>query len=310
MVFEAARQAEARGVLTTTRSTAEIREQIDAELRVRSVFVARATNVMFLSQVKAVTTAIAEGEMDKATGRWILLETLRAQGYTPEGGFPEVPAGLVPPAVRGSIEDLSSQRRLNLILDTQLDLMRGLAAKAKGSTPRSMRLYPAWELIRIYDRREKRDWPARWVIAGGALGGKMIALKGDPIWGELGSSANFDDGLDVDFPPFAFGSGMGWRPVTRAEVRALGVSASSGETMEEWFAEARPVLGGLQEPVVSVRQAAPEIVKAFVEKTGAAVAEGQATTAAGKDELLRKLAERRAARAAARAADMREALAR
>ena len=29
-----------------------------------------------------------------------LLETLRALGYTPEGGFPDAPEGSVPPAVR------------------------------------------------------------------------------------------------------------------------------------------------------------------------------------------------------------------
>ena len=55
----------------------------------------------------------------------------------------------------------------------------------------------------------------------------MIALKGHPIWEQLGSSANFNDALDVDYPPFAFRSGMWVRPVDRATCVALGFDLSA-----------------------------------------------------------------------------------
>lgn len=311
LIFEAARQGDARGIALTTKSTQEIRDAITAEVRMRSIFVARAANLDFLTKVKEVTTAVADGRMNQATARLTLLETLKAVGYTPEGGFPDVPAGQIPPAIRGSLEDLSSRRRLDLIIDTQRDLMRGLATKAKGMAPAALSNFPAFELIRIYDRREKRDWRARWEIAGGKLiSGRMIAFKGDPVWGELGSSGNFEDALDVDFPPFAFTSGIGWQPISRADCRRLGVVGPDGESVDEWQAQDRPVLGGLQEPVVSVRKADPEILRKFEEETGAAVIEGQATPAAGKEELLARLAARRAAREARAEERMRRALAR
>ena len=48
----------------------------------------------------------------------------------------------------------------------------------------------------------------------------MIAMKDSPVWQELG---NFADGLGVDYPPFAWGSGMGWKAIGFREAKALGV---------------------------------------------------------------------------------------
>jgi hypothetical protein len=314
LIFEAARQSAGREVLPTSLSTAEIRDRIDAELRTRSVFVARGANVDFLSKVKEVVTQVADGEMDDATARWTLLETLRALGYTPEGGFPDIETGQVPPAVRGTLEDLSSKRRLDLIIRTQVDLMRGAAAKAEGIA--DMEAFPAWELVRVQSVETPRDWPARWAIAGGKMtDGRMIALIGDPVWGELGSSGNFDDALDVDYPPFAFNSGMGWAGLSAADVRRLGVRGPEGETVEVWQSEERAVLGGMTEPVIpepaiSLRDADPALVRRLEEETDAVIIEGRATTAGGADDLRRKLEERRLAREARRAQRMEEALAR
>ena len=48
----------------------------------------------------------------------------------------------------------------------------------------------------------------------------MIAKKDSPIWQELGSE---DDGLGNPYPPFAFGSGMGWEIVSQSEIDELGL---------------------------------------------------------------------------------------
>lgn len=315
LLFEAARQSDARGLAVTTKSTQELRDAIAEDVRARSVFSARAANAVFVSRIKEVVTAVANGEMDEATARWLLLETLRATGYTPEGGFPEIAPGTVPPAIRGTIEDLSSKRRLDLIIRTQVDLMRGAAAKAKGSTVSALEAYPAWELVRVESREVPRDWQARWQIAGGTLaGGRMIALKGDPVWGELGASGNFDDALDVDYPPFAFNSGMGWRSVPATLVAQLDVRGPAGETAAEWLSQERAVLGGAQAPVVaepqvSLKDIDPEIRQRFENETGAVMVGDVATTADGAASLRLILAERQAARDDRRAERMRRALA-
>jgi hypothetical protein len=290
--------ARLRDILPTTLGTAEIRERMAKDLLAGSVFSARVANADFLSTLKKVAISIANGELDEASARWTLLQTLRAVGYTPEGGFPDTPVGEVPPAVRGSLEDLSSFRRLDLIVRTQADLLAGAGEQLRGHVPARLAVAPAWELVRIVPVRVPRDWPARWVIAGGKdIGGKMIALKGDPVWGELGSSGNFDDALDVDHPPFAFNSGMGWREVLRGEVEELGITGPAGESIDEWLrGETRPrVIAGelpYADPVMSIKDIDPELVKVL--KEGAEVtADGKLTTAGGSTR-----AERREARKA------------
>jgi hypothetical protein len=61
---------------------------------------------------------------------------------------------------------------------------------------------------------------ARWAEAGGTLqaGGRMIALKSDPIWSEISRFGH-------PWPPFDFGSGMGVRGVSREEAVRLGLLA-------------------------------------------------------------------------------------
>lgn len=227
---DALRIALSRGVLPTSLSTEELR-QLPAELRARSVFSARTANAVYLQELREVVNEVVEGEMNHATARVTLLETLRAMGYTPEGGFPDSDTP-VPPAVEGSLQDLSSFRRLDLIIRTQERLMRGAGQKQRGQDRTD--IAPAWELVRINAREVPRDWQTRFEEAGGELiNGRMIAHKNDPVWDALGDSALFDDALDVDHPPFAFGSGMGWSEVFAGEWESLGGSDQTAVVYED-----------------------------------------------------------------------------
>jgi len=290
-ILDALRMAQLRGLLPTTLGTAELRE-LGEGILARSVFTARGSNAIFISKLKEVIDLLAGGDINDADARMALREMLKVLGYTPEGGFPDAPAGSVPPAVQGSLQDLMSFRRLDLIVRTQRDLMAGAGQQYRGHTPDRLEAAPAWELIRIEPVRVERTWhpryaeKSRWLLVGGKVyggeaqpdgsvkGGRMIALKSDPLWGELGSSENFKDALDVDHPPFAFNSGMGWREITRAECRALGVKGPNGETIDEFHrGESRPrVIAGelpLPTPSLSTKDVDPEILRDFKEKTKA-----------------------------------------
>jgi len=280
---DAAWIAKQRELLPLSIGTAEIRDLIPAEIRARAVFTARGTNAVFLSMLKKVIDALANGDLDEASARWVLLQILRALGYTPEGGFPDDAPGTVPPALAGSLQDLSSFKRLDLIVRTQRQLMAGAGEQFRGHTPDRLEAAPAWELVRILPRMAPRNWngrypsrsepQSRWTIAGGVFyGGRMIAFKGDPVWGELGSSSNFDDALDVDYPPFAFTSGMGWREVPRAECKALKVRGPNGETIDEWFATRPKTLRGelpMPSPSLSLNDVDPDLADAVTTSTGA-----------------------------------------
>lgn len=94
---------------------------------------------------------------------------------------------------------------------------------------------PGWEFYRLANSVKKRDWISRWIKAGVESGytigdgwtladsTRMIAMKDHPIWDELGSSKNFEDGTDQNFPPFAFNSGMFCKGVSEAECERLGI---------------------------------------------------------------------------------------
>lgn len=223
-----------KGLLPSALSSREQRAQFVRALRESSVFSARTSSAHYLQTLREVLAGLGQGEVGFAESRLILREALDALGYTAEGGFPEDEEGTVPPAVEGSLQDLRSTRRLNLMLETNAGLMSGAGQQTRGMEKAALRSFPAWELVRVYPRREPRDWKRRFVEAGGKLyDGRMMAPKGDIVWDELGSSENFDDALDVDYPPFAYGSGKRWRGVPRAEAEELGVEGSDGDSVAD-----------------------------------------------------------------------------
>jgi hypothetical protein len=112
--------------------------------------------------MKEVADLLAAGTIGEADARVTLLEALRALGYTPEGGFPDAPAGKVPPALRGTLQDLRSFRRMDLIVRTQRDLMQGAGSLWRAMQPDSLAEFPAFELIRMEAKRVSRDLPGRW----------------------------------------------------------------------------------------------------------------------------------------------------
>lgn len=265
--------ASTRGEMPTTMGTAELRA-MGADVLARAVFTARGTNAIYVSKIKEVIDKLAAGDIGEGQARTALYETLDALGYDAEkGGFP---GEEVEPAMKGSLQDLRSFRRMDLIIRTQLELMQGAGLQLRGMTPDRLRAFPAYELVRELDVAVPRDWPSRWTIAGGKpldeTGGRMIALKGDPIWGELGSYDNFQDALGVDHPPFAFNSGMGWDEISAADCQALGITGPDGETPDQWLESGPVTMAGRQPmpaPQISLAGVDPEIIKSFAKSTGA-----------------------------------------
>ncbi len=245
-------QWRSREVFPTDLGSADIRG-LSRELRMRSVFSARTTNAEYLGEVAEVVDDMLSGKINMATGRLRLLRKLKELGYDPETGFPGDMAA-IPPAERGSLQDLSSESRLNLMLETNQRIAANYGRMVAGNTPYARHAYPAWELVRLYVRNVPRGtpeshsagWTARWSDAGeaagweGAMQDRMIARKDSPVWHMLGAGAGgYQDTLDNPFPPFAFNSGMAWRAVGLARCVELGLVAID-EMSAEMQAELTP----------------------------------------------------------------------
>jgi len=231
-LLDAFRIAEARSLLPTTLGSADLQNLGDG-LWKQAFFSARTQNAEYLSALKGLVERYIQGGYKNDLGQ-LRVEAralLKQLGYDPATGFPE-DFGHVPEAEAGSLQDLSSEKRLNLIFETQSQLARGLTQQTQGMA--RIQEFPAWELGRMFFRKVPRGselsksmgWEARFLKAGGKLldGERMIGLKNDPVWQNLGSRELFPDALSVSHPPFAFNSGMGWRlELDRAQCVKLGL---------------------------------------------------------------------------------------
>ena len=251
-VTEALKQWRSRESFPTDLSSAELRG-FSRELRMRSVFSARTTNAEYLQEIAKAVDGMLSGKFSMSEGRYRLFKKLKQLGYDPEVGFPDDMAN-IPPAERGSLQDLSSDARITLVLETNMRIAANYGRMVEGNTPFARYAYPAWELVRLYQRNVPRGtpeshtagWQARWRDAGDAVGwigaeeSPMIALKDSPIWQALGDGAGgYQDTLSNPFPPFAFNSGLAWKAADRARCLELGL-ITADETPGEMSGKLAP----------------------------------------------------------------------
>ena len=220
-------------LLPTSLGSDEIRSQIAADILRRSIVVARMENARYLAKIRDVCTELSAGRINASKAREVLLNTLSQMGYDTT-------------ADDGKVANPVSQRRLDLILDTQR-WMAASVARLSLETDDTLDMYPAWELTRAdAPAKPREDWPARWNAAGNSVGWEgayrniyygsgvgigFVALKSSPIWAALGSGVGgFRDTLGNPFPPFAFGSYMDWVDVDRETAERLGLIPAASST--------------------------------------------------------------------------------
>lgn len=235
--------------LATGMSSAELKAGWPARIKDHSIFSARTTSQSYIDMVKKRLTEVAAREITPQHAESLLRKTLSDLGYSPEAGFPDA-QGKVPPATPGNIRDLSSSRRIQLILDTNVKQARSMGQLAASEDPMLLMTQPAWELTRVGARKKPRgDWLRRWAAAGGKVGWRgalkrrMVALKTSPIWQALADGAGgFKDAIGTPYPPFAFGSGLAWAAVGRGKWKKM----CADEGMPDWLGDVKAKAKQLQ----------------------------------------------------------------
>lgn len=184
-------------------------------IRDRAFFSAQQTNLNFLGRAKAGVAALVDGKTDRATQRLELRKLAESLGLAPAGGDGA-----------GTVQDLGSDARLNLILDTNLRQAQGYGNFVEGNQPTVLEQWPAQELIDTNPgaTEGRRNWPARWLAAGGTFyNGRMIALKKDlTFWSRLSR-------FGTPFPPFDYGSYWDVQDVDRETAVDAGLMNASDE---------------------------------------------------------------------------------
>ncbi len=180
--------------------------QVQAAFRNRAFFSSQVAQANVVQAMRQRVAEYAERGVDISEARKQMRADLDALHYNPE------------PGKDGTIKDLFSKARLDVILKHNLRQARGMIQRASGMSPGAFAAFPAQEFKRTHTRQtQRKDWPERWRKAGGKVyGGRMIALKTDPVWERLSVFGN-------PFPPFDWGSGMGVIDVDRKTAIELGL---------------------------------------------------------------------------------------
>jgi hypothetical protein len=202
--------------------------QVQAAFRNRAFFSSQVVQANIAQSMRQRVAEYAERGVDISEARKLMRADLERLHYSPE------------PGKEGTIKDLFSKARLDTILKHNLRQARGMIQRASGMTPGAFTAFPAQEFKRTHHRKAQRqDWPERWRKAGGKVyGGRMIALKTDPVWERLSVFGN-------PFPPFDWGSGMGVIDVDRKTAIELGLVTDEK----------------LREETAALRNAKPEAAK-------------------------------------------------
>ena len=218
--------ARQRGVLPTTLTSDEL-QALPAEIRRSAFFSSQVTEAGLLQdmqdQLGELTRGVSDGPglgLDQPTVRLKLKQIIARSGYQPAAGR------------QGTISDLRTDARLNLIIETQQRLAQGYGQFQRANSGGARLAFPAQELVRLYQRRVPRGfeeikgrivernpkyWLDRWQAAGGEVyDGRMIALKDSPVWEGISR-------FGTPWPPFDFNSGMGVKNVGRRECLRLGL---------------------------------------------------------------------------------------
>jgi len=252
---EAVAALRGRRRLPTALGHAEL-SRIGPALRRRALILARVAQVEILDKVDRSMQRLVSGAStgagdytNPATIRAELKQLLAEIDYQPE------------PDRVGTISDLRTDQRLNLIIDTESKLAAGRGQYAQATDPDSLAVFPCQELIRVesrevprgYERRkgqiiarEPDYWPKRWQAAGGQMhDGRMIARVDDPVWAKLSR-------FGLPHPPFDFNSGMGIQLVRRSEAIRLGV-IQKGDVVVASPAESADAIASAPAPAVGTQ---------------------------------------------------------
>lgn len=181
---------------------------VDPDIRERSYWTARQGHYARVQGFRDRSQGIVDGNLSEADALREVRAMLKATGYQPE------------PGTEGTIQDLNSDARQRLILETNVAMVQ---ERAYRDSMMGSLAYPAQRLVRIRYSRQPRDWAARWREAAAAVNyegvatdGSHIALLTSPIWRKLSR-------FDLDYPPFDFNSGMGVDPVDYEEAQRHGL---------------------------------------------------------------------------------------
>jgi hypothetical protein len=200
----------ARHPVTSTLNSAQWGD-VPEGLRTRALFSSEVENVRFLQRAHDMLGDFLSGARENTPGGSALKAGGRAQFVDLMAKFAEAEGmGPLDPRQAGTIKDVRSQRRLELIFDTNVQQAQDFGYWKQGQDPDILDAFPAQRFIRVRTVAAPRKYHEA------AIG--TVRLKSDrDFW----ISLNPDFGLP--YGPWGFGSGCDVEDVDRDEAESLGL---------------------------------------------------------------------------------------
>lgn len=197
---------------------------MESDVRVKSFWSAKVENARFLDRAQTalfdfmakVTDVTTDSEGNLTTklrvgGRAQFVDQMRefmvVEGMAKVDEFPNVN--------HDDVRDIRSNRRLNLIFDTNIEQAYGYGQWRQGMTPEAIKAFPGSRVVRVRSVAEPRSYHEENI--------GVVRSKGDPWWAEEMNSPRLG-GFGVPWGPFGFGSGVNREDVSLAEMEALGLA--------------------------------------------------------------------------------------
>lgn len=186
---------------------------VPVALRQRAMFSANLENVRFLQRAQdglgdflaASKKTTDDGETMLKTGsRSAFIDQMRE--FALKEGM-----GPLDPEDAGGLKDITSERRLGLVFDTQTTQAGSYAFYKQGQNADVINEFPAMRFIRVVDVKEPRQSHEQYQ--------DQVYLKNDPIW-----STRINQDFNVPWAPFGWGCGHDTEDVDRDESDKMGLT--------------------------------------------------------------------------------------
>lgn len=187
-------------------------QDVPVALRLRAFFSSEVENVRFLQRGRDAIDDFLSSAIDdiepgvtamKVGSRAEFIDIMRR--FALAGGM-----GPIDDATKGGLRDITSERRLGLIFDTQTRQSNDYGYWRQGMDPDVLDAFPAQRFIRVRDVKQERESHQQFE--------NQVFLKTDPIWAKV-----INEDFGVPWGPWAWGCGHDVEDVARPEAEDMGL---------------------------------------------------------------------------------------
>jgi hypothetical protein len=184
---------------------------VPVQLRDRAFFSSQVESIRFLDRAKMPISDFLQANREMTPEGPALAMGSRAQFVDVLREFAQREGlGPLTPEDAGTIKDITSERRLALIFDTQTRQAGDYGYWRQGMDPDVLNEFPAQRFVRVQEVKQERDSHQRFE--------GQVYLKTDPIWANV-----INEDFGVPWGPWGWGCGHDVEDTDRAEAEQLGL---------------------------------------------------------------------------------------